>query len=332
MLIAPCKRRRASLFWRLLLACSLSLSGALALAQSGPVEGTSFESRLIEDAGGRAITYHISRAKAASAPLMLMIQGSGCARVFSKQAGGASSSSIFNLVQFGAEGRFTVIAVEKPFSDIAPAPGSTEPCSAAFHADFTADSWARALQAAMLDARKISGVKFTRTLVLGGSEGAVMASMLAAREPAITDVVFISGSGTTQLFDFIAQAYRSCFDVAQCLKNIETTVAAIGKKPHSSLDFAWGHSFQRWTSFFALDPGELLLKSRARVYIALGTADSSVPAVAQEVAVAKLLVAGRDVTVRRVADGDHGLRPAGVLHMHDLDRELRAALGWFWNR
>ena len=330
MLIPPRAHSGARLLGRLLLACALSLAGALAAAQAGTVDGTSFESRVIKDAAGRAITYYISRAKAAGAPLMLMIQGSGCARVFSSQAGGASSS-IFNLAQFGAEGRFTVIAVEKPFSDITPAQGSAQPCSAAFHADFTADSWARALHAALADVRKTPGVSATRTLVVGGSEGAVMASLLAARDPAITDVVFISGSGTTQLFDFIAQAYRSCFDAAQCLKTIETTVAAVRKKPGSATDFAWGHPFKRWTSFFALDPGQLLLESRARVYIALGTADSSVPAVAQEVAVAKLLVAGRDVTVRRVADGDHSLRPAGATHMNDLDRELRTALDWFWN-
>lgn len=259
---------------------------------------------------------------------MLMIQGSGCTPVLNiRESGG--SSSIFNLEKFAREGKFTVIAVEKPFSGVGGQPGAAQGCSDAFNADFTAESWRSALQAALDDARKMTWVDHTRTLVLGSSEGAVMASVVAANDPTVTDVVFISGSGTTQLFDFIAQAYRSCFDASACLADIEKYVTAIKDDPNSSTNFAWGHPHKRWTSFFAIDPGELLLKSKARVYIAIGTADDSVPAISQELAVAKLVLGRRDVTVRRVADGSHSLNRRGARNWDELDRELRAALEWF---
>lgn len=259
---------------------------------------------------------------------MLVIQGSGCTPVLTIRQGGATSS-IYNLEKFAREGKFAVIAVEKPFAGSAAQAGSTQACSDAFNGDFTAESWRNALQAALNDARKMSWVDHTRTLVLGSSEGAVMASVVAANDPTVTDVISISGSGTTQLFDFIAQAYRSCFDASACLADIERNVAAIKDDPTSSTKFAWGHPYKRWTSFFNIDPGALLLRSKARVYIAIGTADDSVPAISQELAVAKLVLAGRDVTVRRVADGTHSLNRRDARNWDELDRELRTALEWF---
>lgn len=307
----------------------LGLAGSA--AQGGePVPGTSFERHVIKDSIGRDVTYYISRPKGGPAPLMLMIQGSGCLPVMNPQAGG-TSSTLYNLLPFGSEGRFTVVAVEKPFSSRSDArPGTANGCGAAFNDSFTAESWLLALQASLQDARQSQWVDPKRTLVFGGSEGAVMATMLAAKDARITDVIAIGGSGTTQLYDFIAQAYRTCFNVAACLADVEAKVRTIGADPASSTLFAWGHPHKRWTSFFGVDPGEELLRSKARVYLAFGTADSAVPALSQEVAVAKLMAAGRDVTVRRVADADHSLRQAGSGNLADLDRESRAALDWFW--
>jgi predicted esterase len=236
---------------------------------------------------------------------------------------------MFNLLKYAAEGKFTVIAVEKPFAATSAQPGSAQNCSLGFNADFTAESWHRALQTALADARNATWVDHSRTLVFGSSEGAVMAAVLAASDPSITDVIAFSGSGTTQLFDFVAQAYRSCFDVAACLNEIQANVTAIMADPHSSTSFAWGHPYKRWNSFFSIDAGELLLKSKARVYIAMGTADDAVPAISQELAVAKLVLGRRDVTVRRVVNGTHSLNQREARNWDDLDREQRTALEWF---
>ncbi|MBZ2209342.1 alpha/beta hydrolase family protein [Massilia soli] len=298
--------------------------------QDGAVPGTPFARKTIQDDSGRSITYYISRPRAGTAPILLMVQGSGCARVLNKQAG-AAYSTIFNLVPFASDGRFTVVAVEKPFSgeETTDSSGTATACSRQFNEDFTAEGWLKALQAGLADARRSPWADQQRTLVLGMSEGAVMATMLAASDKRVTDVIAISGSGTTQLYDFFAQAYRTCFDVSRCLAALESTARDISADPHSSTRFAWGHPHKRWTSFFRVDPGEQLLRSRARIYLALGTSDSAVPALSQEVAVAKLLGAGRDLTVKRVADGDHSLRPGGASTLDTLDAVQRTALDWF---
>jgi pimeloyl-ACP methyl ester carboxylesterase len=219
----------------------------------GPIAGTPFEQHVVHDTLGRKITYYVSLPASEPKPIMLVIQGSGCTPVLTMRAGGASSS-VYNLEKFARDGRFTVIAVEKPFSGLVAKAGQAPGCSDAFNSDFTAESWQIALQAALNDARKLRRVERHRTLVFGSSEGAVMASALAANDPSITDVVFMSGSGTTQLFDFIAQAYRSCFNASACLAEIEKNLVEIKSDPSSGTKFAWGHPYKRWTSFFSVDP------------------------------------------------------------------------------
>jgi pimeloyl-ACP methyl ester carboxylesterase len=288
----------------------------------------------IHDRLGRIVTYYINHPPKA-APLMLMIQGSGCEPIVHSAPRG-SYSTLFDLLAFAKEGKFTVLAVEKPFSGQASGaePGTAIGCSPSFNVDFTAQSWLAALEASLDDARHLPWVDRSRTLVFGHSEGAVMAALLAGRDRRITDAIVIGGSGTGQLFDFIVQAYRPCpggqdapcFDT---LSDIDSKLKAIQAAPDSA-SLVWGHAYRRWSSFFRIDPGEELLRSKARVYIAFGTADQNVPPLSEEVMVAKLLAAGRDVTVRRVPGANHMLAASGTNDFHDTDREYRRALDWFW--
>ena len=45
-----------------------------------------------------------------------------------------------------------------------------------------------------------------------------MATLLAAADPAVTDVAVLGGSGTTQAYDFIVNAYTNCFDAPSCAR------------------------------------------------------------------------------------------------------------------
>ncbi len=311
-------------------AAMLPFSAARASDQGAPVPGAPLLRYEVKDRLGRMLIYYVSRPKA-PAPLLLMIQGSGCDTIVRTGTGG-TYSTFFNLLPFANEGRFTIVAVEKPFAGMAPGGefGTAKGCSAQFNADFTAERWAIALETALAGARELPWVDRRRTLVLGLSEGAVMAAALAARDSKVTDVISIGGSGTTQLYDFIVSSYRDCADAPACLRDVEGQARAIAAQPESATSFAWGHPFKRWSSFFALDPAGLLLRSKARVYLAFGLEDKNVPPLSQELIAATLLGHGREVTIRRVAGADHMLMPSGAPDFGALDREMRAALDWFW--
>ena len=294
-------------------------------ARAEPVAGTPLSREETRDALGRTIVYYRSH-PGRPAPVLLLVQGSGCAPVIRTQ-GASSYSTLFDLLPLAADPRFTVVAVEKPSAPPDGPGGTAEGCGAAFNVDFTAERWLAALRAAIDAVERQTDVAHDRLVVLGTSEGAVMADLLAGRDRRVSEVISISGSGTTQLLDFLALAYARCFDRSPCLKAVEAQARAIRADPQSVTRFAWGHPFRRWTSFFAVDPGVELVRSRARAYLAIGGEDQSVPALSQEVAVAKLLAAGRDVTVQRVVEGDHALAGAGG-GLDALDAEMRRALDW----
>lgn len=307
---------------------AFALFAALPVPSFAQVPSPAFEKRLVTDKLGRRITYYASTPQK-PAPLLLMIQGSGCVPILASESGG---STLFNLGVYAQEQRFAVIAVEKPHAMAQSQDGGTaQGCSKEFNEDFTAASWVEALRASVAHARRSPYVDQRRTLVMGFSEGAVMASLLAARDPKITDVILIGGSGTTQLFDLMLGAY-DCFDASACISQVEAQAKAISANSLSTTNFAWGHPYKRWSSFFRVDPAEELLRSKARVYLAFGTRDESVPPPSQELIAAKLMSAGRDVTVRRVADAGHSLMPQKASGWSALDRELRATLDWFWRR
>jgi pimeloyl-ACP methyl ester carboxylesterase len=320
-----------------LAALLLWLAGAAAAdAQSvgTPVPGWPVERHVLTDAGGREIVYYINR-PAAPAPLLLMIQGSGCEPAMHLTPDGRGSySTVYNFGPYAREGRFAVMIVEKPFAGFVgeATTGTATHCRPEFNRDFTAESWLAALQAALADARRLPFVEHRRTLLFGVSEGAVVAALLAGADPDVTDVISIGGSGTTQLFDFLVFAYQRCFDRSRCIAEVERQAAAIRAAPDSATDFAWGHPYRRWSSFFRADPGEALLRSRARVYLAFGTADGSVPPLSQELLGARLAAAGRDVTIRRVPDAGHSLAEPGASDFSGIDAEHRRALDWFWGR
>lgn len=99
------------------------------------VPGTPFERREVADLLGRKVTYYISQPKGGLAPILLMLQGSGCARVINEQRG-SSFSTVFNLVPFAQDGQFTVVAVEKPYAGMGSPGGSAgtaRQCSTEFN-------------------------------------------------------------------------------------------------------------------------------------------------------------------------------------------------------
>jgi dipeptidyl aminopeptidase/acylaminoacyl peptidase len=152
--------------------------------------------------------------------------------------------------------------------------------------------------------------------------------------PEVTDVVLVGANGPTQLYDFAANIYRSpdSDDVKLArLQELEATYSAISADPKSTTKFAWGHPYLRWSSFFAQSTADNLAHSKARVYLASGMQDNSVPILSTEVMYAQLRTQGRDVTFRRVPMAGHGLVPDGK-PIPEAQKEYDAFMAWFERR
>lgn len=327
-------RRSISFISGLLLA-----SGALAApgVQEESFDFTSFSvTRLtLNDQANPPIRYYLSK-PARKGPLVLYIQGSGCVPPFVGFGTPQRYSTIYSWLPLAQQGRYAVMAVDKPYQPEQPPPAQNgaQGCGDAFNAHFSYETWLATLTTAVRHALARPEVDPRRVLVIGISEGAPMAAGLARALPQVTDVVLLGANGPSQLFDFAANIYRSGDSdeiKAVRLQELDATYGAIAADPKSTSKFAWGHPYLRWSSFFAQPTMENLARSKARVYIAAGMQDNSVPALSTEVLYTQLRVQGRDVTLRRIPDAGHNLVPEGR-PMPEAQKEYDAFMAWFERR
>jgi len=325
--------------------------------------GIPFDRHLVKDELQREVTYYLSTPPKDSAgkplPVVLWVQGSGCDSLFSKTPDGRVGGGMQNLVLKAGAGRFRVLAVEKPgvkFLDSPARHGTCDDCSEEFKYEYEAGRWAVALETSLRDVMKRPDIDRTRVLAAGHSEGASMVAKIAADLPEVTHVACLSGAGTTQLFD-MAQIARTGLSGGgpsggsatqsgpdggpvgseesdareQRVEEVYRQAAEIAADPQSVTKMAWGHTFKRWSSFFRLSPVAELKKSRARVYLAYGTADQSVPVESNDLARAELFAAGRDLTCERIVGADHGYRKPGDEGYRGMDEVLGRVVAWFLN-
>ncbi len=106
------------------------------------------------------------------APLLLMIQGSGCVPVMHVGSNWEETySTLYNFLPFAARANLLSWRWKNPSLGMVGSekPGTVVSRSAAFNKDFTAESWPAALITALTDARRLPWVDSRRTLVVGES-------------------------------------------------------------------------------------------------------------------------------------------------------------------
>jgi pimeloyl-ACP methyl ester carboxylesterase len=188
--------------------------------------GVPFDRFSTKDSLGRTITFYVSVPPAkeplAKRPVVLFIPGSGCQSVFQKM--GKHVAGGYHTVLFqAAKGRARILVVEKPgvkYLDTPPPAASLETAaSEEFLKEHTLPRWAEANAAGLRSAWALPRIDATRTLVVGHSEGGLVAARLAAELTRVTHVASLAGGGPTQLFDFVANqasAGRSLLTGAEC--------------------------------------------------------------------------------------------------------------------
>jgi pimeloyl-ACP methyl ester carboxylesterase len=272
-----------------------------------------------KDALGRTITFYLStlpgKKPAARLPVVLIIPGSGCQSVFQQQ-GDRVGGGFQNLLLGEAKGRARILIVEKPgvkYLDRPARPGSAEKASEEFLKEHTLPRWAAANVAALQAVRTLPDVAPGRTLVVGHSEGGIVAARVTAELPGVSHVASLAGGGPTQLFDFVANSAQprpgdKPGDAERRTQAVYSEWARIQKDPESISRFWMGHPYRRWSSFLRHSVTEELLRTKARIYVAAGTRDAVIPVAAHDMLVAELRARGRNVKTERVEGADHGFQ------------------------
>jgi pimeloyl-ACP methyl ester carboxylesterase len=328
----------------LFLGLNLNRAGPPRAVPDPTLLGIPFQRYTTRDSYDRTITFYLSippkTEKPEGLPIVLFIGGSGCQSLFSKR-GDRIASGYQNILLTQEKGRARVLVVEKPgikFLDAPERPGSAIGASEEFLKEHTLQRWAEANVAALRAAWTLRGIDRSRTLVIGHSEGGIVAARVAAEAPEVTHIASLAGGGPTQLFDlaeFQAQPRvdDKPGDAERRVAFVYTEWAKVLNNPQSIKEFWLGHPYRRWSSFLQRSVTEELLRSKAKVFLAQGAEDKSVSIRSFEVLLAELKGRGRDVTSERLAGADHGFRtsdmpqgsPDGMKGMFDR------VLNWFFS-
>jgi dienelactone hydrolase len=284
---------------------------------SEAVTGQPYERFSTRDRFGREITFYLSEVAASRnpLPLVLYIEGSGCGSRFEERGGKIRPAGGHIVVADVFKDRARVLIVEKPGVKYLFQPQDGCKKLAEFNREHTLERWAEANEAALRAARKLPHIDKNRTLVVGHSEGGLVACRVARELPEIvTHVSTIAGGGASQLFDLMALARKGEFfdevspDAEARVKYVLDKWKEIEADPTSAEKFFFGFAYRRWATFLAASPVEELGAVRAKIYIAQGTADTAVDPTSADLLYAQLITKNKRVTYDRVEGANHSFR------------------------
>lgn len=291
------------------------------------------------DSFGRTITFYLSQAETPETlPLIIFIQGSGCHSAFRKGPDGRIYGGYQNVLLRVAGTGARVLVVEKP--GVRPMQGTgnhgvARGCSREFLEEHTLPRWAEAITASLRAARLFKYIDRRKTLLVGHSEGGLVAARVAAENKCVSHVAVLSSSGPTQLFDLAAQVpvkaknTKAGASTEAWARSVYRTFERIRSDPQSISKFAWGHPYRRWSSFLATSVLDELLRTKARVYVAHGSQDAAVPIAAFDVLRAELIRHGRNLTTRRIEDADHAFATSDRVSPGVMMEVFAEIVKWF---
>lgn len=289
----------------------------------------------VVDAFGRTITGYLSEARGTEPrPLIVYVHGSGHQSHFQRRGDRiVPANGHATLVDVAGDGA-RILIVEKPGvrrydpGDGPPSPG--------FREEHTLGRWVEAVAAATRAARRLPGIDTTRLLIVGHSEGGLVAARVAARLTGVTHVALLAGGGPTQLFDLLQLARAGTFfsdvsaDPGEREAHARVQWDSIRADPESATRSFLGHPYRRWSTFLADSPIDALKEFAAKVFLAQGELDRAVTRESFEVLAAQLTAAGRAPTVHLVPGADHSFALTSASPPRDGWAEmLGAVLRWF---
>lgn len=235
---------------------------------------------------------------------IFFVSGSGCASIKHRLA------PFFEPIR--GKVNATVFALQKRAIDEENRTGSS--CSAAFDkTDYIGQSVADQRQFIDVQLAKLS-VKPKAVVLLGVSEGAVVAAKIANSDQRITHLGLIGGGGTT-----VRENLKTLSRSTWYLRNPEKGFSEIAGDRNNTDAQIWGHSYKYWASLLDINIGNELIQLDIPVVAAMGKEDEAVPVDAARHLQAAFEQAGKKNLVlliypnanHRLEDREHKISYAG---------------------
>jgi pimeloyl-ACP methyl ester carboxylesterase len=329
----------ALLFLGLLAPDSGYLEAQTKLGTKSIVAGQPYERYSTRDVLGRDIVFYLSESYSNkdSLPLVVYVQGSGCGSVFRRRGGKVVPTGGHISLQEVAKENARVLIVEKPGVKFLDEPLRCEAASE-FNLEHTLERWVQAIEAAILAARSFPLVGTDKMLVIGHSEGGLVACRIARDMPDIVShVASLAGGGPSQLFDLLTLSSKGTFfgdvsgEPAERVMYVLNQWKKVQANPTSAKDFFFGFVYRRWSTFLTSSPMDELRHVEARIYLAQGLDDESVDPAGSDMLRAQLISQGKSVVYDRVEGADHSFNIKGNPDGSGWQEQLKRIIHWFRN-
>jgi len=185
--------------------------------------------------------------------------------------------------------------------------------------------WLEALSASLKSTRKLPGFDTRRTLVVGHSEGALMAAALAARHSFVTSVACLAMGGPNQLDDFFHEARIGNPE----MQSLKSRWQEIQRHPTDHNRMWLGHAYPYCATFMTPSEGQLLSQTTAKVFIAKGSLDGTKPQQDLDYIEAKLLSQGRNIDSHLIEGANHGFQHPNNSSIDGWRDILSKVVDWF---
>lgn len=254
-------------------------------------------------------------------PLLIFVDGSGAQSQFF-YADGKRGYGVYGALAQRAAERFHVATCEKRGVDFGylGTPGAATDASAEYAEHATLEDRVAEVRQLIDALVKQKNVDAGRIVLLGHSEGAVVAAAVAAADSRVTHCAYLAGGGPTQLFDLMelrrkemTKSGASPEDIDAAVRELEADYRRIFAEPQSTTKQFMGHAYKRWASFCSHPPLDALLTTKARLFLAHGTEDASVPIESFDLLVCELIRHSKaNVEIHRYPGRDHSLSKPGT--------------------
>jgi predicted esterase len=274
-----------------------------------------------KDKFDRRITFYVHGDAARQLPIVVSVLGSGAYSNFVRV--GDEIQDGHRAAREAFDGLAHVVVVEKPgvqfleqHGENGEPGGHTAGASLEFLRENSLDRWVEAVSAALKAARTLPLADTRRTLLIGHSEGGIVAAMVAAENDFVTHVASLSGTGPSLLFELMRKAregrlyYELPTDAETQVAQLLSDVGRVRTDPTSISKTVLGHSHLYWSSRWRVSAMEEFAGTNARVFLAHGSKDRNVSVANFDLLYTQLLAQGKDVTARRYEGADHGYRYA----------------------
>ena len=325
---------RKLLYLLILFAFKSSLSNAQ-VAKIQYLENLPYDKYELENTEDRLTFYLSVNSSKKPLPLVVFIQGSGMNSLFSKTDSGRirleyGHSSLYDL----SEEKFRILIVEKPGVQYL----QTGP-SNLFDDKFSLESWAETIVKAISYTLKTETIAQEKVLIIGHSEGGLVASRVARMlNDKVSNVAILAGEGPTQLYSLYKFAADGTFfnttehhmpSAAERLNYLERTWKEILSEPNNTEKKFMGFTYLRWSSMLSTSVMDELAYFDHKILLVQGNEDKHVHPETATISFTTLLSKGKDVELKIIENADHSFAISGKPSLDGWKLTLTTVIDWF---